>query len=210
MYAKPDHCLLAMSYIFHQNCNNLRKSANHICASHICAIPQEDQSQLRLLIVVNKDQIYPVNTQCGSHHTPTHITQSIKLGASQSPPLKSLTSSLGPTLWGSVSEPTRDYQASSNTICNNPRKSASHICAIPQNDQSQLRLLVVVNKAQIYPVNTRCRTHHTPTHITQSIKLEASQKLYNTKAASSPLRDAPEFICYAEVPPRNKNPILQP
>ena len=55
--------------------------------------------------------------------------------------------------------------------CNDPRKSASHICAIPQKDQSLLRLLVVVNKAQFNPVNTRCGTHHTPTHITQSIKL---------------------------------------
>ena len=94
-----------------------------------------------------------------------------QIGVSQSPPLKSLTSSLGPTLWGSVSEPTRDYRADSDTICNDPRKSASHICAISQKDQSQLRLLVVVNKAQIYTVNTRCGTHHTPTHITQSIKL---------------------------------------
>ena len=34
-----------------------------------------------------------------------------------------------------------------------------------------LRLLVAVNKAQIHLVNNRCRTHHTPTHITQSIKL---------------------------------------
>ena len=55
--------------------------------------------------------------------------------------------------------------------CNDPRKSASHICTIPQKDQSQLKLLVVVNKAQIYSVNTRCGTHHTPTYITQSIKL---------------------------------------
>ena len=59
----------------------------------------------------------------------------------------------------------------SNTNCNDPRKSASHICTIPQKDQLQLRFLVVVNKAQIYPVNTRCGTHHTPTHITQSINL---------------------------------------
>ena len=103
-------------------------------------------------------------------HTHTHHTIN-QFEASQSPPLKCLTSSLGPTLWGSVSEPTRDYRASSDTICNDPRKSVSHICAIPQKDQSQLRLLVVVNKAQIYPVNTRCGTHHTSTHITQSIKL---------------------------------------
>ena len=34
-----------------------------------------------------------------------------------------------------------------------------------------MRLLVVVNKTQIHPVNTRCKTHHTPTHITQSIIL---------------------------------------
>ena len=106
-----------------------------------------------------------------SSHTHTHhkINQ---IRASQSPPLKSLTSSLGPTLWGSVSEPIWDYRASSDTICNDLRKSASHICAIPQKDQSQLRLLVVINKSQFNPVNTRCRTHHTPTHITQSIKLE--------------------------------------
>ena len=105
-----------------------------------------------------------------SSHTHTHhiINQ---IGASQSPPLKSLTSSLGPILCGNVSEPTRDYRAGSDTICNNPRKSASHICTIPQKDQSQLRLLVVVNKAQIYPVNTRCGTHRISTHITQSIKL---------------------------------------
>ena len=35
---------------------------------------------MRLLVVVNKTQIYPVNTRCGTHYTPTHITQSIKLG----------------------------------------------------------------------------------------------------------------------------------
>ena len=98
-----------------------------------------------------------------SLHTHTHYTIN-QIGVSQSPPLKSLTFSLGPTLWGSVSEPTRDYRASSDTICNDPRKSASHICAIPQKDQSLLRLLVVINKAQIYPVNTRCGTHYTPTH----------------------------------------------
>ena len=105
-----------------------------------------------------------------SLHTHTHHTIN-QIGVSQSPSLKSLTSSLGPTLWGSVSEPTRDYQPGSDTICNDPRKSASHICAIPQKDQSLLRFLVVVNKAQIYPVNIRCGTHYTPTHITQSIKL---------------------------------------
>ena len=103
-------------------------------------------------------------------HTHTHhiINQ---IGASQSPPLKSLTSSLGPTLWGSVSKPTWSYRASFDTICNDLRKSASHICAIPQKGYSQLRFLVIVNKAQFNPVNTRCRTYHTPTHITQSIKL---------------------------------------
>ena len=105
-----------------------------------------------------------------SSHTYTHHTIN-QIGASQSPPLKSLMSSLGPTLWGSVSEPTWDKWAGSDTICNNPRKSASHICTIPQKDQSQLRLLPVVNKAQFNPVNTRCGTYHTPTHITQSIKL---------------------------------------
>ena len=101
-----------------------------------------------------------------------HTYHSIKqIVASQSPLLKSLTSTLEPTLWGSVSKPTRDYRTSSNTICNDPRKCASHICTISQKDQSLLRLFVVVNKAQIYPVNTRCGTHYTPTHITQSIKL---------------------------------------
>ena len=45
-----------------------------------------------------------------SLHTHTHLTIN-QIGASQSPPLKSLMSSLWPTLWGSVSEPTRDYRA---------------------------------------------------------------------------------------------------
>ena len=57
----------------------------------------------------------------------------------------------------------RNYNAS--------RKSASHICAVPQKNQLQLNLPIVVNKTQIYPINTRCRTHHIPTHITQSMKL---------------------------------------
>ena len=114
----------------------------------------------------------------------THIYYAInQIGTSQSLPLKSLTSSLGSTLWGSIFEPTRSYRADSDTICNDPRKSASHICTIPQKDQSQLRLIVVVNKAQIYLVNTRCGTHHTPTHITQSIKLghHMISDTYNSK-----------------------------
>ena len=106
-----------------------------------------------------------------SLHTHTYHTIN-QIGASQSPPLKSLTSSIGPTLQDSVSEPTRGYRAGFDTICNDPRKSASHICAIPQKDQSQLRLLAVVNKAQFNPINIQCGTYHTPTHITQSIKLE--------------------------------------
>ena len=109
-----------------QGCNDLRKSA-----SHICDIPQNDQSQLRLLVVVNKTQIYSINTRCGTHHTLSHITQLIKLGALQSPPLKSLMSSLGLTLQSSVSEPTRGCQANSDTIYNDPRKSANYIYAIP-------------------------------------------------------------------------------
>ena len=120
---------------------------------------------MRLIVVVNKAQIYLVNTRYGTHHTINQI------GVSQSPLLKSLTSSLGPTLWGSVSEPIQDYRTSSDTICNDPRKSASHICVIHQKDWSQLRLLIVINKAQIYLVNTQYETQHTPTHITQSIKL---------------------------------------
>ena len=105
-----------------------------------------------------------------SSHTHTHHTIN-QIGASQSPTLKSLTSSLGPTLWSNFSEPTRGCWVGSDTICNDPRKSVSYICAIPQKDQLQLRLLVVVNKAHIYPVNIRCGTHHLPTHIIQSIKL---------------------------------------
>ena len=35
---------------------------------------------MRLLAVVNKAQFNPVNTRCGTHYTPTHIIQSIKLG----------------------------------------------------------------------------------------------------------------------------------
>ena len=105
-----------------------------------------------------------------SSHTHTHHTIN-QIGVSQSSPLKSLTSMLRPTLWGGVSEPTQDYQVGSDTICNDPRKSASHIYAIPQKDQSLLKFLVIVNKTQIYPVNTRCGTQYTPTHITQSIKL---------------------------------------
>ena len=66
-------------------------------------------------------------------HTYTHHTIN-QIEVSQSPLLKSLTSSLGPTLWGSVSEPTRDYRAGSDTICNDPRKSASHIYAILQKN----------------------------------------------------------------------------
>ena len=35
---------------------------------------------MRFLAIVNKAQFNPVNTRCGTHHTPTHITQLIKLG----------------------------------------------------------------------------------------------------------------------------------
>ena len=68
-----------------------------------------------------------------SSHTHTHhiINQ---IWASQSPPLKSLTFSLRPTLWGSVSKPTRGYWVGSDTICNDLRKSASHIYATPQKN----------------------------------------------------------------------------
>ena len=68
-----------------------------------------------------------------SSHTHTHHTIN-QIGASQSPPLKSLTSLSGPTLLGSVSETTLDYRAGSDTICNDPKKNASQICAIPQKD----------------------------------------------------------------------------
>ena len=34
---------------------------------------------MKLLVVVNKTQIYLVNTRRGTHHIPTHITQSVKL-----------------------------------------------------------------------------------------------------------------------------------
>ena len=68
-----------------------------------------------------------------SSYTHTHHTIN-QIKASQSPPLKSLTSSLELTLWGSVSESTRDYRPSSDTINNDLRKSANHICTIPQKD----------------------------------------------------------------------------
>ena len=105
-----------------------------------------------------------------SSHTHTHHTIN-QIWVSQFPSLKSLTSSLRPTLQGSVSKPTHDYWVDSDTMCNESGKSTNHLCTIPQKDQSQLRFLVIVNKTQIYPVNTRCGTHYTPTHITQSIKL---------------------------------------
>ena len=35
---------------------------------------------MRFLAIVNKAQFNPVNTRCGTHHIPTHITQLIKLG----------------------------------------------------------------------------------------------------------------------------------
>ena len=67
-------------------------------------------------------------------HTYTHYHTINQIEVSQSPPLKSLTSSLWPTLWGSVSEPTQDYRAGSDTICNDPKKSVSHIYAISQKN----------------------------------------------------------------------------
>ena len=51
-----------------------------------------------------------------SSHTHTHHTIN-QIGASKSLPLKSLTSSLGPTLWGSVFEPTRGYRPGSDRKC---------------------------------------------------------------------------------------------
>ena len=68
-----------------------------------------------------------------SSHIHTHhkINQ---IGALQSPPLKSLTSSLEPTLWSSVSEPIWDYRTDSDTICNDLRKSVNHIYTISQKD----------------------------------------------------------------------------
>ena len=132
--------------------------------------------------------------------THPHTSHNQSNWASQSPPLKSLPSSLVPTLWDSVSEHTRDYRAGSDTIYNDLRKSASHICAIPQKDQSQLRLFVVVNKTQIYPINTRCGTHHTLTHITQSIKLGHHTKTTNksTSVTTVLLELSPgEFLFYS-------------
>ena len=68
-----------------------------------------------------------------SSHTHTHHTIN-QIKVLQSPLLKSLTFSLWPTLWGSVSKPTWDYWADSDTLYNEPRKSTNHICAIPQKD----------------------------------------------------------------------------
>ena len=62
-------------------------------------------------------------------HTHTHHTIN-QIGASQSLSLKSLTSSLWPTLWGSVSEPTRGYRTGSDTICNDP---TSLLCVLREN-----------------------------------------------------------------------------
>ena len=109
-----------------------------------------------------------------SSHTHTHHTIN-QIEASQSLPFNCLMSSLRPTLWGSVSELTQGYRVDFDTICNNPRKSVSHICAIPQNDQSKLRFLLVVNKAQFNLVYARCGTHHIPTHITQINQIWALQ-----------------------------------
>ena len=81
-----------------------------------------------------------------SSHTHTHHTIN-QIWASQSPPLKSLTSSLGPTLWGSVSELTRGYWASSDTICNDPRKSDSHICV--RTDTLEILFVINVNNMDI-------------------------------------------------------------
>lgn len=53
----------------------------------------------------------------------------IKFGVSQFPLLKSLKSSLGPTLWGCTFELAQGYQAGSDIICNNQRKNAKNICA---------------------------------------------------------------------------------
>ena len=63
-----------------------------------------------------------------THHTINQI------GASQSPPLKSLMFLLGSTLRSSVFEPTWGYWTVSDTICNDPKKNASYICTIPQKD----------------------------------------------------------------------------
>ena len=101
----------------------------------------------------------------------SHIHTINQIGASQSPPLKSLTSLLGPTLWISVSDPIWGYRAGSNTICNDPRNNTSHIYTIPQNDLLKLRFHIVVNKTQFKQVYVRCETHYTPTQYTQSIKL---------------------------------------
>ena len=50
------------------------------------------------------------------------------------PSLKSLASSLGSTLWSSVSDPTQGYRVDYDTICNDQRKNTSNICTIPQKD----------------------------------------------------------------------------
>ena len=105
-----------------------------------------------------------------SSHTHTHHTIN-KIGASKYPPVEYLTSSLGPTLWESVSKPTWGYWTGFNTKCNDSGKSVSHKCAISQKDYSKFWHHEVVSKAQLNPVKTWCGTHHTPTHIKQSLQL---------------------------------------
>jgi hypothetical protein len=100
---------------------------------------------LGLLVIVNK-------TQFDSVELSVHTLLS-EFGASQSPPLKFVTSSLGPIM----SEPLRDYWVSFDTICNNPRKALPTSALI--RVKLQLRLLIIVNKTQFNLVGLNAHTH---------------------------------------------------
>ena len=78
-----------------------------------------------------------------------------------------------------ISEPTWDYWVGSNTICNNPRTSASHICAyIPKGlVRLQLGLLAIFNKTQFDPVYARCGTQRTHTYQNLGHHIRSSQEL---------------------------------
>ena len=107
----------------------------------------------------------------------------IKIGVSQLPLLKSLKSSLGLILWGCASKLARDYQADSNIICNDQRKSTNNICVQTPKGlvQSQLRLLIVVNKSMINPIYAQLGIDHTLTLNQYPINFEASQIMFELK-----------------------------
>ena len=108
-------------------------------------------------------------------HTHTHLIniQSNQIfGALQSTVIKSLTSTLGPILWGSVGGHTWSYQLYLIPFCNDSRKIASPICVITQRQWSNrnwgsLELLIKAKSIHDIP-NVGLDTHSHSIHI-QSI-----------------------------------------